>query len=133
MKIDTFKHNCKIDHHDGLVPTFSLDNNINYFNFEPNEEILCIEYREGIINLGPNHKITITGNIKDAAFGLAGLIADNLQDITATNNNVPMIFNRIFEIEPSTGILNSRLETSEEISKFITEFNKIWKSVLLLG
>jgi hypothetical protein len=126
MKIDTFKCNYKIEHSRGIYPVYSSDGQINYYNYEPNDDILNVQYRDGTFKMGPNHKITIAGNVKNAAFGLAVLISDNLQ------GNDP-IFETMFEIDSSIGILSARLEASEEISAFIKEFNKVWKSVLLLG
>jgi hypothetical protein len=128
MKINTYKHSFGYCQNTGLRAVYSANGELNFYEPASENETMSVEYDNGKISIGPNTTIQIIGNNKDAAFGLALLMADNLDLLNYGNQ----LITRAFEFDKMNGIIKSILETNDQINKFIVAFNKIWPSVLVL-
>jgi hypothetical protein len=128
VKINTYKHSFGFHHTAGLRVVYDQDGGINFYEPAPEQTSMTLEYDESKISIGPAYSIQIEGNVKDAAFGFALLMADNLG-----NDDHSDLIDSVFEFDKQIGIVKSLMETGTKITEFITAFNKVWPSVLVLG
>jgi hypothetical protein len=129
MRINTYKHSYGYHCKSGSRVVYNVNGGADFYEPAPEEETMMVEYDGSKISIGPEYKIQIDGNIKDAAFGFAVFMADNIGDIR-TNDS---LIGKAFEINKEAGIVKSILETNDQTNDFIIAFNKVWLSVLLLG